>query len=299
LFWIYAAIVSAAAAGIVSIIDSHLLSRKMPSLWSYLLPVGTLQFIMGLVVLAFEPFPVAVHFTTYLIAFGAGLSGSFAIILMLSTMHSNEVSRIIPVVNTSPIFVAIMAVPLLGEFLSPRDWVAILMVVAGAMLVSLRWDVVGKRMRLPRVLFPLLLSSLLFAVTSIGNKFALKEISYWNMFTVSTICFGVIFASFSLRPLIIRELKNMKQLRQSMTIMFFNEVVAAGAGLLSYLAIQQGPVALVSTILNTRPAFVFVFALALSRFFPQVLNERLNRNAALIKFAAVAMVVGGLALLTL
>jgi drug/metabolite transporter (DMT)-like permease len=299
LFWIYAAIVSAAAAGIVSIIDSHFLSRKMPSLWSYLLPVGALQFIMGLVALAFQPFPAAVHFATYLIAFGAGLSGSFAIILMLSTMSSNEVSRIVPVVNTSPIFVAIMAAPLLGEFLSPADWIAIVMVVAGAVLVSLRWDIASKRMYLSRAIFPLLLSSLLFAATNIGNKFALKEISYWNMFSVSTICFGVVFASFSLRPKILRELKDMRQFRQSITIIFFNEIVAAAAGLLSYLAIQQGPVALVSTVLNTKPVFVFVFALALSRFFPRVLNERLNRNGALIKFAAVAMVVGGLALLTL
>lgn len=299
MFWIYAAIISAATAGIVSIIDSHLLSRKMPSLWSYILPVGILQLIMGLVALAFEPFPAAVDFTTYLVALGAGLSGSFAIILMLSTMRSNEVSRIIPVVNTSPIFVALMAVPLLGEFLNLEDWIAIIMAVAGAMLVSLQLDVGARRIQLSKALFPLLISSLLFAVANIGIKFALEEITYWNMFSVSTVCFGVVFASFSLRPYILKELRNMKQLPQSMSLLFFNEVLAAAAGVLSYLAIRDGPVALVSTVLNTRPAFVFIFALALSRFFPQVLNERLSKSTVLIKFTAVAMVVGGLALLTL
>ncbi len=299
MFWIYAAIISAATAAVVSIIDSHLLSRKMPSLWSYLLPVGTLQLIMGLAALLFSPFPAAVDFTTYLIAFGSGLTGSFAIILMLSTMRNNEVSRIIPVVNTSPIFVALMAVPLLDEIIGLEDWMAIIMAVSGAMLISLRWDARGKRLQLSQTLFPLLLSSLLFAVTNIGIKFALEEISYWNMFSVSTICFGVVFASFSLRSAIINELRNMSQLRQSMTVLICNEIVAAGAGVLSYLAIRDGPVALVSTVLNTRPAFVFLFALFLSRLFPQVLNERLNRNSTVIKVIAIAMVVGGLALLTL
>jgi uncharacterized membrane protein len=299
LFWIYAAIISAATAAVVSIIDSHLLSRKMPSLWSYLLPVGIVQLIMGLVVLLSSPFPAAVDFTTYLIAFGAGLTGSFAIILMLSTMRNNEVSRIVPVVNTSPIFVALMAMPLLDEIIRLEDWMAIIMAVTGAMLISLRWDSGGKRLQLSHTLFPLLLSSLLFAITNIGIKFALEEISYWNMFSVSTICFGVVFTSFSLRSTIINELRNISQLRQSMSLLVCNEIVAAGAGVLSYLAIRDGPVSLVSTVLNTKPAFVFLFALVLSRFSPQVLNERLTRNSTIIKFTAIAMIMGGLALLTL
>jgi len=299
LFWIYAAIASAATAAIVAIIDSFLLSKKMPSLWSYLLPVGTIQLIMGLVVLWLDPFPSNIEITTVLIAFSAGLSSSFAIILMLNTMRRDEVSRIIPVVNTSPIFVAIMAVPLLNESLGYKEWLAIICAVIGAMLISLRWDAGIKRITFSRMLIPLFLSSLLFAAANIAIKYALDDISYWNMFSVSTICFGVVFFMFSLRPAVIKELRNMKQLRQSMTLLVFNEIVAAGAGILSYLAIRDGPVSFASTIINTRPAFVFIFALLLSRFFPTVLNERLTRGIALVKFAAIVMIVGGVALLTL
>lgn len=299
MLWIYAAIASAATAAVVAIVDSHLLSKKMPSLWSYLLPVGIVQFIFGLLVFLIFPFPDSVSGTTIIIAFGGGLSSSFAIILMLSTMRRDEVSRIIPVVNTSPIFVAIMAVPLLNESLGIEEWLAIILAVAGAMLISLRWNGGTKGIRFNRSLLPLLLSSLLFAVTNIAIKHALQEISYWNMFSISTFCFGIVFTSFSLRATVLKELKNMKQLRQSMTILVFNEVAAAGAGILSYLAIRDGPVSLVATVVNTRPAFVFLFALLLSRFFPAVLNERLTRNTALVKFIAIAMVVGGIALLTL
>lgn len=299
MFWISAAIISAAAAAVVSIIDSHLLSRKMPSLWSYLLPVGTTQLIMGIAALLFEPFPAGTSISTLLIALGAGLSGSLAIILMLSTMRNSEVSRIIPVVNTSPIFVALIAAPLFNEVLGITDWIAIILAVIGAMLISLNWDVRDKRLRLSRTLFPLLFSSLLFAVTNIAIKYVLDEISYWNMFSISTICFGLVFFSFSLRSSILNEIKNMKQLRGSMTLLILNEFMAAGAGILSYIAIKDGPVSLVSTVLNTRPAFVFIFSMVLSRFFPLVLNETLTRSSAILKLTAVLLVVGSLTLLTL
>lgn len=214
-------------------------------------------------------------------------------------MRNSEVSRIIPVVNTSPIFVALIAAPLFNEVLGITDWIAIILAVIGAMLISLNWDVRDKRLRLSRTLFPLLFSSLLFAVTNIAIKYVLDEISYWNMFSISTICFGLVFFSFSLRSSILNEIKNMKQLRGSMTLLILNEFMAAGAGILSYIAIKDGPVSLVSTVLNTRPAFVFIFSMVLSRFFPLVLNETLTRSSAILKLTAVLLVVGSLTLLTL
>ena len=53
---------------------------------------------------------------------------------MLKTMRSEEVSRVVSVVHTFPIFVAIMAVPLLGEVLGKTEWLAIFMTVTGRTL---------------------------------------------------------------------------------------------------------------------------------------------------------------------
>lgn len=297
--WVAFALSSAAIAGIVAIIDSHLLSKKMPGLRSYLLPVGAIQFAFGLILFFIFPFPENTSALTLSIAFGAGFSSSFAIFLMLSTMRRSEVSRIIPVVNTSPIFVAIMAVPLLDELLGYKEWLAILLAVAGVILISLQQDDRFKNIRLNRLLFPLLLSSMLFAVSNIALKYVLEDISYWNMFSISTLCFAVVFFSFSLRPSVLRQLKSMSKLHRSMSLLVFNEFAAASAGILSFLAISNGPVSAASTILNTRPAFVFLFALTISQFFPQLLNERFSKSVVLIRFIAIAMIVGSVALLTL
>lgn len=56
--------------------------------------------------------------------------------------------------------------------------------------------------------------------------------------------------------------------------------------------------ALASTVMSARPAFVFLYAMVLSRYFPGVASEPLTRNVILTKSAAIILVMGGVALLT-
>jgi len=84
-----------------------------------------------------------------------------------------------------------------------------------------------------------------------------------------------------------------------MGLLFLNECVALVGIILSYRAIQQGPVSLVSTIFSARPAFVFIFALALSQIFPAVLEERLSKGIIVIKIISIGLIIGGVSLLTL
>lgn len=136
--WVGFAILSAALSSIVSIFDSHLLSRRLSNLNTYLLPLGIFHGTVALVVLVFQPIATNAPFLHYMAAFGSGVLSGFGSILMLNTVRKGEISRIIPVVNTSPILVALMAVPLLGEMLNYRDWLGILLTVAGAILISLQ-----------------------------------------------------------------------------------------------------------------------------------------------------------------
>jgi hypothetical protein len=62
---------------------------------------------------------------------------------------------------------------------------------------------------------------------------------------------------------------------------------------------ERGPVSLVSTILSVRSFFVFTYALALSRIFPAVLDERISKSIAFIKILSIGLIIGGVTLLTL
>ena len=299
MIWITAAIVSAAVAGVVSIIDSHLVSKRMPSLWAFLIPVGILTLGFGLIILGLYPLPGEVGAIPLVVAFASGIVRSVGVLLMLHTMRSEEVSRIIPVVHTFPIFVAILAVPLLGEVLGYMEWLAILMTVGGAVLISVQRGAEGRGARLRKSFAMLIGSSLLLGVANTASKYALDYVSFWNMYSLNAICFSVVFLALSVRPRVLKELRDMKERGKALALLSLNECIALVAVTLSFWAMEQGPVSLVATALSVRPFFVFIYALALSRVFPAVLEERLSRGIAVVKIISIGLIIGGVTLLTL
>ena len=84
-----------------------------------------------------------------------------------------------------------------------------------------------------------------------------------------------------------------------MVLLAVNECIALAGIILSFWAMELGPVSLVSTILGTRPAFVFICTVALTRVFPSVLEERLTRGVAVIKTVSIALIIVGVAIINL
>jgi small-conductance mechanosensitive channel len=84
-----------------------------------------------------------------------------------------------------------------------------------------------------------------------------------------------------------------------MVLLALNECIALAGIILSFWAMELGKVSLVSTILGTRPAFVFIGAVALTRIFPGVLEERLTRNVAFIKTVSIALIITGVTVINL
>lgn len=297
--WITFAIVSAAITGINAILDSHLLSRRLPGLASYLLPLGIFHFSVGFIMLLAMPFPAGAATLPIVAAISTGFIGGIASVITLNIIRQGEVSRIIPVVNTSPLFVAIFAVPLLGEMLNARDWTGIVLTVAGAVLISVQKDGGDGRTQMQKSFLALAFCSLLSAIGSIILKYALGTLSFWNVYSANSMCLAAVFIAYSARPTTFRQIGALPQRNQVMGLTILNQALVVVAIVLSVVAIQKGPVALATTVLSSRPAFVFLYALVLSRFFPGVLNERLTKGIALLKFGAIAMIVAGVALITL
>ena len=299
MIWLTAAIVTAAIMGVVAIIDSHLISKRLPSLRAFLLPISIINIGVGLIILNLYPLPRGIGVMPLVVAVGSGIVRVAGALPMLRAMRSEEVSRIIPVVNTSPIFVAILAVPILGEALGYSEWLAIFIMVAGAVLISIRRDSDGQGVRLHKPLMVLIISSMLFGVATTASKYALDYITFWNMYGINALCMGTVFLLFSVRPKTLKEVRDMAQRNQVLALILLNECIAVGGIILSFWAIERGPVSLVSTVLSTRPAFVFLYALALSLFFPAVLEEHLSKGAMVTKIVAISLVIGGVTLVTL
>ena len=298
--WTSVAILSAVIFGIVTTIDSHLISKRMPGLRAFLLPLSVIQLFYGLLSFYLFPFPEVIGLWPLLVAFGSGITRIAGATIMLYYMIKEEISRIVPVAYTYPIFVALMAVPLLGENITYLQWLAIVIVVAGAVIVSFKQSPFGSAVWSGRPFLALLGSGLLLAMADITSKYALAYFSFWNMFSVNAFCiFGIFFLA-SLRPHILRQLRDMAHRNQSLGLMALNETLAPIAITMSYWALSKGPVSLVSTIISSRPIFVVIYALILNRFLPHFLVKSATSKIMLVfRLIATAMIAGGISIIYL
>ena len=297
--WIICSLGTAIIITFVNIIDSHVLSKKMPGLSSYLLPLGLTQFVIAAVFLVIFPFPANPGLVHVLVAFASAMGNALSLVIALKCLQKGEVSRVIAVTSSYPIFVALLSVPLLGEFLNIWEWLAVFMTVVGTVLVSLHHEGGRGKARLQKSFVLLLVAAVLTAVSNIGFKYALGTISFWNMVSINCFAVAVVVLCFSLRRATFTELKNLPQRAQKLGLIIGNQCIAVAGITVGFIATANGPIALVSTIMNIRPVFIFIFSLILSRFYPGFLNERLDKRTILMKVAGIAMITAGVAIIGL
>ncbi len=298
--WVSIAVLSTVILGLVSILDSHLISKRLPSLRAFLLPVALMTLVFGIVFSFLFPLPEDLSSWPLVVAVASAILRTSSITILLYTLKREEVSRVIPVVSTYPIFVAIMAIPLLAETLGYLQWTAIIIVVAGAVMVSVKRSPGGSTSWLGATFLLLSGSSLLMAVADVTSKYALGYISSWNIYWISILTTSIIFLLISLRPRVIRELTNIKQPVSTLALLVFNEALAMTGIAMMFWAMKLGPVSLVSAITSSRPIFVVIYALILSRIRPMFLLEgESGRGVLAVRFIATAMIAGGIVIIYL
>ncbi|MCL0058228.1 DMT family transporter [Dehalococcoidia bacterium] len=297
--WADAAVLSTAIMAVVNVLDSHLVAGRMPSLRAFLIPAGILSIINSAILLSLFPLPQDIGVIPLLVTVVSSILRALAVLLILHILQTGEISRVIPVVHTNPVFVAILAVLFLGETLAYIEWIAILITVAGAMLISIKRDSSGSRIGVGRSLAKPLIAGLLLATANLTSKYALEHVSYWNMLAFGSLLVAFIFLSVSLRPLPLRQLRTVRRpVLTAGLLILANALVLLGMFLM-FWAIQRGLVSLVSAIAGARPAFVFVYAVILGRISHVLLEQRMGRQTIALRLGAIAMIVGGITIIHL
>ena len=130
-----------------------------------------------------------------LIAAGvSGLCWGGALGMMFLGYKLEEASRASAIIHTFPVFVAVLAVVFLGETLASGQWVAILVVVAGAIIISVWGSRGGKIIRLNKA-FPILIGASMFTAAGLlTGKYALEELPVWFVYSTRQYGMGIMFA---------------------------------------------------------------------------------------------------------
>lgn len=297
--YIWISLLSAGTFGMVTVLDKRLASNNLPTLAA--LYMGTLISLVGFatVVLVITGIPANMGMDRMAAAVAAGLCWGGALAMMFLGYKYEEASRASAIIHTFPVFVAILAVTVLGETLAAGQWIAIIVVVAGAFIISLRPTDGAGMVRMTRA-FPILIGASLFtALALLTGKYALETLPVWFVYSIRNYGMVAVFV-FLWRPGAFRQLFWAVRSWKTLLLLLAAEFsLAPLAVVLNVAAISLGPVSLVATLTATRPIFVFIYGTVLSLPSLKLLDEPLDRPTLAVKLVAIIMVVGGIAALTL
>jgi len=290
--WIALAIVAAALTGLGNVGEKVLASRYMPDTASLMgwLALSVLGY--GVVFAFLYPFAAGTPLGHIIAVFGSGVSFGVALSILYRAIRRSEASRAFPVFNSAPVFVAIIAVFALGQSVSALQWLAILLVVAGVVAISVERGK-GGRPKLDSTFLWLLVAAGAVGLSQVLGSYALEEVTTQNAFWAQR--FG------ALLPIALNwrrdSLRNFLSTARRPGDTVFALVTEAGvlpvAHLLMLEAFSKGPVSLVSATIATVPVWVFLFSTALSTRLWNVLSEPLKPGTLAIKAIAIGGIVAG------
>ena len=294
---IWLALLSAAIFGLVTVTDKRLISVNMPNISSfYFIIVITLYVHTGLAIIVFG-IPDQLPLTHLLLAGIAGLFWGASLWTMFIGYRFEEASRASAVIHTFPVFVALLAVPFLGEILSIAQCLAILIVVVGAFSISLRSSA-GNLFTINKAFPVLIAASILTALAHITGKYSLEKIEVEFVYAMRNFFMATFLAMF-MRPkdtvTVIRALKN----PQTLALVIVGETILAPIGIfLNVAASSIGAISIVSTVTASRPFFVFLYGSILSVGPFRLLDESIDIRTLATKAISISLIIGGIALLS-
>lgn len=263
-------------------------------LFTALLGLLTLPFIAAYEPTVFDPSTVSIALIVL-----SGVLYMGATLFYLHALQSEEASVVAPLFQTVPLFGYGLAYFILGERLSGPQVAGGLSIVAGALIVSLRFGRHAQRLKLRLVLL-MLCCGLAAAVSSLIFKLFAIKVAFWTttfwMFVGEAIFGAALLCARSYR----RQLVDLMRANAValLAVNGSNELINLGGGLGNRYALMLAPLSIVQAIGSTTTLFVFAFGVLLSVLFPRLSREDLAWRDLLRKGATALLVALGVALVT-
>jgi drug/metabolite transporter (DMT)-like permease len=268
---------------------------------SFNLFVGGSQGLFGAVVLLFN-FPVTVEFEIIAKAWSIGVLQAFTLIFMFWMLKREDPSRVIPAMQTSPIYVALLAWMIFGESLSTLQWTAVLLAVGGSIMASVRIGSLSPngKVGFQPIFLLLAVGALLMASSQLITKSIVDDLSTLHIVSLRGIgLFTIMWAVFA-RPTALRGLGSfLKQPKRAPWLIIAEGIMPFNGHLLITYAIGKGPIALVSSLGGARPIFVFSMSALGAWLAPSLIYEKFTRPDMALKLVSASMVVAAVVIISL
>jgi drug/metabolite transporter (DMT)-like permease len=229
----------------------------------------------------------------------AGLLYMTALLLYLQALQSEEASVVAPFFQAGPLFGYVLAYFVLGETLSPRQMAGGVLIIIGALIVSIRF---GQSMRMfkARLALLMLACGFIMALSSLIFKVFAIRVEFWTTTFWMFVGEGIFGAALLLIPSYRKQFIALVRANTAalLSINASNELINLGGGLGNRYALLFAPLSIVQAIGSTTTLFVFAFGIVLSVFFPGFGRENLSGRELAQKGMAAIIVAIGVALVT-
>ena len=289
--WIVLSLVAAFLWAIVNVIDKIVITREFnyPSLY-VIISSCSASMVFIFISALFGSEVLAMPFSSIVLSIIIGLVQGCALLLYFTSISKEEISRIGPLLALVSVFTVLLAAFMFDERFSPIVYIGILLVIGGSFLLSIRS--LNPRFWFHSSILILIAATFLFAVRNVLMKYVSPEVD-WNVF----FWMGLGLLSFSIIMYAVKRQDFRKIPLDAAFHIVMADVIAAIAFTLFALAIIDGPITLVSMIIELQPVMLFLKVLLLRRRYKKEFYEPLTRGILIQKVSAITLIVCGVLLI--
>jgi len=281
-------------------IDKYLVDKYFQNASTAVLMVFTaiINFLVLPVIWYFTPGIFALPFLAISVMLFSGMLFMAAMLFYLQAIQTEEVSVVVPLFQGSVLWSVLLAYLLLGETLTPLQFLGAALIILGALILSLNLSQRFRKIKLHLAItmlgctFALALSSVIFKFFAVDGEF--WQTTFWTYLGAAIFGITILFTGK-------RYQQFLRLFRQNPGAMFginaANELINLGGSIGVRYALLLAPVSLVQAVSSTTSLFVFFFGVLLSLFFPKLGRENLSLRDLLQKGLAAVLVVSGILLI--
>jgi len=248
---------------------------------------------IGPIALAIALFrPITLNLTEMFMALTVGVLGYLAVTAYLGAIRREEVSRVVPLWAGIDLLAPILAFFFLHEPITTPIAIAMILIIVGGMLIESDFKK-GLITRKPAVLIFMFFASLAWAIALILSRVflgTLDALTLWVWSAFGATCMGFVQFIF-LKKEVIHDLKE----RMTLPGTAISTGTEALGVIARFAALALFAVAPVQFVGDSFYVFVFVGALVLARWFPQ-LKEKNDRFSVATKIIATVLIIIGTSL---
>jgi drug/metabolite transporter (DMT)-like permease len=291
-------LILALAAGLLwsfgNVIDkvsvTKIVKRPIGLLYIYL----TFSVLAGFAVSPLATNPLAWH-DAYRFAVVA-ISYTLAMFFYFWAMQKDEPSRVVPLYALVILFLSVFSAIFLGEIFNFATYVAIFLLIIGTVGITSRGNITS--VFRSRALGLMILSSLCYATAYALIKSLLNTYTPYDVFVYQRLFIGLI--GLLALPFVFRQLQAIVRAipkKKLIGVSVISELLGESGGLLFVIASSVWYVTLVETVVNIEFVFVFIWGLVVTKFWPRLYTENVDKKVIFQKAVSIALIIIGIAII--